>query len=143
MLSRAGQSFPPVSYTVPNNPQERVGSFGLEDTLLTHIELVIKQTIQIPFCRSTLQALVPQSMNLSRITLWGAKSSTWYVNFTCWVIVQCSGLSWSLCKASLSFTESTASPVLVLSSNSFCVHKTPVSRLLIKALKRTGPKTEP
>lgn len=117
--------------------------FFLEGMLLTLIELVIKQTLQFPFCRSALQALVPQSINSSRITLSGAELSTCYVNFIWLVIVQCSGLSWSFYKAFLSFPDSTASPILALSLNLFCVYTIPVSRLLIKILKRTGPKIEP
>lgn len=132
-----------VSYTVPDDSQDTAGSFVLQGILLTHIELVIKQTLQIPFCRSALQALVPQSIRSFRITFSGAKSSIWYVNFIWLVIAQCSGLSWCLCKTSLPFTESAASPILVLLANLFCVHTTPVSRLLTKTLKRTGPEIEP
>lgn len=58
------------------------------------------------------------------------------------LIVQPSSLSRSSCKVSLSSTESTASPNLVLFANLFSMHSIPVSRLFIKTLNRTGPQME-
>ncbi|KAK4807044.1 hypothetical protein QYF61_018385 [Mycteria americana] len=69
-------------------------------------------------------------------TVLGADSGIYLslLNFIWLVIAQCSNLSRSLCKAL---------PNLVSSTNLFSVHLTPVSRSLLKPLKRTGPKIEP
>ncbi|KAK4810542.1 hypothetical protein QYF61_004505, partial [Mycteria americana] len=118
----------PLTFTSPMSPSllDTVGPFGCQGTLLTHIELTINQTPQILFCRAILQPLVPPSLYVHPGL---HRPST--------------NVSRCLCKASLPSRKSMAPPNLVLPANLLSVHSTPVSRLLIKTLKRTGPKIEP
>lgn len=64
-------------------------------------------------------------------------------NFMPLMIVHCSNLSRSLCKASHPSRESTAPPSLVSSANLPRMHSTPAPRSLIKTLNITGPRIEP
>ncbi|KAK4828032.1 hypothetical protein QYF61_022809 [Mycteria americana] len=54
-----------------------------------------------------------------------------------------SSLSRSLCRASLPSSRLTLLPSLLSSANLLRVHSIPLSRSLIKILKKTGPKTKP
>lgn len=64
-----------------NVPQDTVGPFDHQGTLLTHIELTINQTPQIPFCRAALQLLVPRSRSTSRISPTQVQNPFLYVKF--------------------------------------------------------------
>ena len=65
------------------------------------------------------------------------------LNFIPLIIVQCSSLSRSLCKASCPSRKSAVPPRLVSSANLLMMDSTPASRSLIYILNRTGPRIEP
>ena len=146
VLSIMGQSllFTIISYTVLNAPQERVGPFGNQCTLLTHTELTINQNPWIPSCRAALQPLVLQSVHKST-GLHHPRGGIWHfslLNFTWLVTAQSLNLSRSLYKASLPSRQSMDPPNSVSLASLLCMQSTPVSRTLIKTLKRISPQTE-
>ncbi|KAK4806787.1 hypothetical protein QYF61_005583 [Mycteria americana] len=134
-----------ASYAVLDAPQDTVGPFGCQGTLLTHIQLAINLDPQISFRGAALQPLVLQFVCIIRITSSQAIPSQcriWHLlllNFIWLVITQLSSLSRSLCKASLPSRESTAPPSLVSSANLLNVHSTPATRSFIKTLKEHWP----
>ena len=55
--------------------QGTVGPFGHQSTLLTHTELIINLSAQIPFCRAALHTRLPTYTYMQDYTVPGAESN--------------------------------------------------------------------
>lgn len=103
-------------------PQDTVGPFGCQGTLLTHIHLLFNQN---PFHRAAFQPLTPQSERTTRITPIHNRGNSQLhhrcgiqhllmINSIWLVVAQHSNISKCLCKASLLPRKPTAPPNLMI-----------------------------
>ena len=84
----------------PGAPQGTICSLGCQGTLLTHVQLIVNQNLQITFHRAPLQPLITQSLHISRTVTFQVQNPA-----LAHVKLHPSHLSWSLCKVSLLLRE--------------------------------------